>query len=67
MLHKVGQKTENMEFFKVITGRHSIRAYQSRKIEEWKMRRILDAVSAAPSAGNLQAYEIFVVTDKENK
>jgi nitroreductase len=37
------------------------------KVEEDKIRKILEAANSAPSAGDLQAYEIVVVRDKERK
>jgi nitroreductase len=51
-----------MEFFEVIQRRRSVRAFCSTPIEEEMLERILEAANAAPSAGNLQAYEIYVVT-----
>jgi nitroreductase len=36
-------------------------------VEPEKLRQLLEAASAAPSAGNLQAYEIAVVRDPELK
>jgi nitroreductase len=49
-----------MDFFKVIEKRRSMRKYADRQVEEKKLRKILEAANRAPSAGNLQAYEIFV-------
>lgn len=57
------QTVKAMDFFEVVRRRHSIRAYQRRQVEEAKLRFILECANAAPSAGNLQAYEIVVVTD----
>ncbi len=51
-----------MDFFEVVKARHSIRAYTARSIEPEKLQAMLDAANRAPSAGNLQAYEIFAVT-----
>jgi len=51
-----------MEFFEAIKARHSIRAFAARSIEPEKLQAILEAANRAPSAGNLQAYEIFAVT-----
>lgn len=51
-----------MEFSEVIQIRHSIRAFQARPVEEEKIQKILEHVRLAPSAGNLQAYEIYRVT-----
>lgn len=56
-----------MEFGDVLSNRHSIRSFQEKKIEEEKIRKILLAANGAPSAGNLQGYEIFLVEDKEIK
>jgi nitroreductase len=50
-----------MEFFDVVQARQSIRAFVERAPEEEKLRKILETANQAPSAGNLQAYEIFVV------
>ena len=52
-----------MEFFDVVRTRRSIRVFDGRPVEEEKIRAILEAANAAPSAGNLQAYEIYLVKD----
>jgi nitroreductase len=52
-----------MEFFDVIRSRRSIRVFDQRPVEEEKIRAILEAANAAPSAGNQQAYEIYLVQD----
>ena len=54
-----------MEFFDAVQSRHSIRAFKSQPVEPEKLRAILDAANRAPSAGNLQGYEIFAVTNAE--
>jgi nitroreductase len=54
-----------MEFFEVVQSRHSIRAFTSQPIEPDKLHAILDAANRAPSAGNLQGYEIFAVTNRD--
>ncbi|MEM5773258.1 MAG: nitroreductase family protein [Candidatus Aenigmatarchaeota archaeon] len=56
-----------MEFFDVLKKRHSVRAFSPRPIEESKIKQILEAVNSSPSAGNLQAYEIFLVQDENKK
>jgi nitroreductase len=53
-------KEGNMDFFEVVRTRRSVRAYSSRPVETDKLQAILQAANLAPSAGNLQAYEIFV-------
>lgn len=56
-----------MEVFEAFEKRHSIRAYSSKEIPDDVLRRILEAANSAPSAGNLQAYEIVVVKDPKRK
>jgi len=58
------------DLFTTIRNRHSIRKYQSdMPVEPEKLHAILEMSCAAPSAGDLQAYKIIVVTnqDKRNK
>jgi nitroreductase len=56
-----------MEFFDVVENRHSVRKFKEKEIEEEKLKKILNAVRRAPSAGNLEAYEIVVVRDHKTK
>jgi nitroreductase len=56
-----------MEFFEVIKHRHSVRSYQNKPVEEEKLIKIMEAVRSAPSAGNLQAYEVVVVLDPQKR
>jgi len=51
-----------MEFEALIQARRSIRGFTDQAVESEKLHRILEAASLAPSAGNLQAYEIYQVT-----
>lgn len=48
-----------------IFHRTSIRQYTSQAVEEDKVRRLLEAAMAAPSAGNQQPWEFYVVTDRD--
>jgi nitroreductase len=50
-----------MDYFTLIEERHSIRAYQQREVEDDKLRKLLHAANRAPSAGDLQAYQIVAV------
>jgi nitroreductase len=50
-----------MEFFDVVNNRKSVRAYAAKPVEDEKVNSILKAANQAPSAGNLQAYEIYLV------
>jgi nitroreductase len=56
-----------MEFFDVIKNRHSIRTFSNQPVEDEKLQQILETANLAPSAGNLQAYEIYVVTDAKRR
>lgn len=50
---------------KEIFERVSIRKYENRPIEDEKIEHILRAAMAAPSAGDQQPWEFYVVTDPE--
>lgn len=53
--------------FDVIDRRRSVRVFADDPIDDRLLRRILEAANEAPSAGNLQAYEIYVVTDQAKR
>ncbi len=50
-----------MEFLELVKHRRSVRVFARQAVEEDKLQEILRAANTAPSAGNLQAYEIYVV------
>lgn len=50
-------------FFDVVDGRRSIRQFEDAPVPGPLVDRILAAAMRAPSAGNLQAYQICVVRD----
>lgn len=54
-----------MDFEEVIKKRRSVRSFKPIPVEEEKIKKILALVNLAPSAGNLQAYKIFVVKNKK--
>lgn len=56
-----------MEFFEVLEKRHSVRRFEKKEIEKEKLEKILEAANSAPSAGDLQAYEIVIVRDEKRK
>jgi nitroreductase len=56
-----------MKFFDVVRKRRSVRNFLPAPIGEDELRRILEAANAAPSAGNLQSYEIYVVMEKRRR
>lgn len=57
----------NVNLFDVIQRRRSVRAFAPEAVEVEKVKQVLAAANAAPSAGNLQAYEIFRVTRQEQR
>lgn len=51
-------------FFETVRNRHSVRRYEpDMEVEREKLHAILETATAAPSAGDLQSYRIYVVTD----
>ena len=55
--------TRDMQFFDVVRRRRSVRRFTSRRVTKVQVRQILEAANRAPSAGNLQAYQVYVVSD----
>lgn len=51
-----------MNYFELIRARRSVRVYHPQPVDEEKLKRILEAANQAPSAGNLQAYQILIVS-----
>lgn len=56
-----------MEFFEVLKARRSVRNYVDRPVETEKLDRILEAINRAPSAGNLQAFDVYVVVRADQR
>jgi nitroreductase len=56
-----------MELFEAIERRRSVRAFRAGDVPASRLERILEAASRAPSAGDLQAYEVVVVEDPDRK
>jgi nitroreductase len=54
-----------MEFNELLRARHSVRKYQAKPVSDEVLEQILAAVRAAPTAGNFQAYEIYVIRGGE--
>ncbi len=56
------------DFFATVRHRHSVRKYQAdMPVEHEKLHGILEMACAAPSAGDLQAYHIIVVTAQSDR
>jgi nitroreductase len=56
-----------VNFFELIERRHSVRLFQDVPVETEKVEQILQSITCAPSAGNLQAYGIFLVQTPEKR
>jgi len=54
-----------MEFYEVLEARHSVRGYTQQAISAEALKKIGHAVSLAPTACNLQPFEIQVVLNDE--
>jgi len=55
------EPTRTMDLIATALARRSVRAFEPREVPRDELHRILTVASHAPSAGNLQAYEIVVV------
>jgi len=56
-----------MEFLELAKQRRSVRVFTRQPVEDEKLQQVLRAANLAPSAGNLQAYEIYVVRGREGR
>lgn len=53
-----------MEFEDALKARRSVRKFKDEKIPDEKIRKVLELANSAPSAGNLQAFRVVIVKDK---
>jgi nitroreductase len=56
---------DSSEFFGFLTHRASIRDYSDASLTQEEVNYILDCASTAPSAGNLEAWDVIVVTEDD--
>ncbi len=56
-----------MDLFKVLEQRHSVRAYTDQPVPKELLQQILEATNRAPSAGNRQAFEVYLIRGRENR
>lgn len=54
-----------MEFSNLVTDRYSVRNYEAKKVEEDKLKAILEAGRVAPSAHNIRPIKLIVVQSNE--
>ncbi len=53
------------EFFGFLAGRSSVRSYTGQELTPEEVEYIMDCASTAPSAGNMQAWDVVLVTARE--
>ena len=56
-----------MEFFEIISKRRSVRNFKNKAIPEEYIKKIIAAATMAPSGGNMQPWEFFVIREGEIK
>ncbi len=56
-----------MDVMKAIQSRRSVRAYETRGVEEDKLRRILESGRLSPSAGNRQERRFIIIKDAKTR
>lgn len=56
-----------MECLEAIKGRRSVRKFKDTPVDKEIIKELLDAAQMAPSAGNLQARDFIVITNKATK
>ena len=57
-----------MDFWQALEARHSVRAFdQERDVQPGMVTRLLEAAVRAPSAGNCQPWQFYIVRNQETK
>jgi nitroreductase len=56
-----------MNFHRLISSRYSVRSYKPDEIEESKLMKVFEAARLAPTANNLQPFQVIVIHTKSHK
>jgi nitroreductase len=56
---------DSSDFLGFLTNRTSVREYENEPLSEEEIEYILDCASTAPSAGNLEAWDVVIVSDED--
>jgi nitroreductase len=56
---------DSSDFFDFLKSRSSVRSYERVPLSEEEIEYILACAGTAPSAGNLESWDVIVVTDEE--
>ena len=55
------------DIFRIFASRRSTRKFAKKKVEDWKLDKILAVADTAPTAGNFQGLKIFYVKNPKTK
>jgi nitroreductase len=58
---------DSSDFLGFLKSRSSVRTYESDSLDEEEIEYILACAATAPSAGNLESWDVVVVTDEEGR
>ena len=64
---KFRQDLSPTDLFRVFATRRSTRKFDKTKVEDWKIDKILSAADVAPTAGNFQGFQVFLIKNKKTK
>ncbi|BDQ30336.1 nitroreductase family protein [Nitrosopumilus zosterae] len=64
---KIKQDLSPTDLFRVFATRRSTRKFDKTKVEDWKVDKILSAADVAPTAGNFQGFQVFLIKNKNTK
>lgn len=64
---KLRQDLLPTDLFRVFATRRSTRKFEKIKVEDWKVDKILSAADVAPTAGNFQGFQVFLIKNKNTK
>jgi nitroreductase len=56
-----------LDVFEAIKNRRSVRAFTNEPVSDAKVKKLIDAATRAPSAGNIQPWEFVIIRDQEAK
>ncbi len=56
-----------MDVFEAIKGRRSIRSYKKQDVPDDIVRKLVEAAILAPSAGNIQPYQLVIVRSEKTR
>ncbi|HJJ23247.1 MAG TPA: nitroreductase family protein [Nitrosopumilus sp.] len=64
---KIRQDLLPTDLFRVFATRRSTRKFEKTKVEDWKVDKILSAADVAPTAGNFQGFQVFLIKNEKTK